>query len=302
MNTSIAAEPMTCTVQMAEAWCKNNFISYKNILQEYCQKKFLPVPNYKSENTPHGLRGTVSFGSEMMKSEVLMPSPKEADQRVAFEALKNIGVLPADAVFNERCPVELPSKKRKSESPNVPHFSPKIQFIESSNIVSMKSRLQEIAQKSKLNMPEYQVSGSHQNFMATVAFNGHVFSSNRTFSKKKLAEQDAAHTALYKLGYVSNPPNGLVINNQIMSSTDEKSTDAKAPSDNYKNKLQEFMQSKKCSLPKYETTKQNINGSSGYVATVVVEGREHRSSFKKTKKEAEKEAAFNALLAIGILT
>ena len=105
---SVQLEPMTCTVQMAEAWCKNNFISYKNILQEYCQKKFLPVPNYKSENTPHGLRGTVSFGSEMMKSEVLMPSPKEADQRVAFEALKNIGVLPADAVFNERCPVELP--------------------------------------------------------------------------------------------------------------------------------------------------------------------------------------------------
>ena len=104
----------------------------------------------------------------------------------------------------------------------MPQLSPKIQFIESSNIISMKSRLQEIAQKSKLNMPEYQVSGSGQTFMATVSFNGHVFSSNKTFSKKKLAEQDAAHTALYQLGYVSNPPNGLVVSNQIMSSADAK--------------------------------------------------------------------------------
>ena len=105
---SLLADFITCTVPMSEAWCKDKFISYKNILQEYCQKKLLPVPSYKSEKATGGYIGTVSFGSELMKSEVVMASAKEADQRVAFEALKNIQVLPVTAVFNEACSVELP--------------------------------------------------------------------------------------------------------------------------------------------------------------------------------------------------
>ena len=94
---------------MGEAWCNDQFISYKNILQEYCQKKNLPIPSYKSEKKSIGYFGLVSFGFELMKSQVAMPTAKEADQRVAFEALKNAQVIPNDAKFNEPSEVELPS-------------------------------------------------------------------------------------------------------------------------------------------------------------------------------------------------
>ena len=101
-------ELMTCTMQMDNAWCKGKNVSYKNILQEYCQKKLLPVPSYKIEKTDGGFIGAVSFGSDVTKSQVAMPSAKEANQRVAFEALKNIQVVPDTAEFNEPCPVQLP--------------------------------------------------------------------------------------------------------------------------------------------------------------------------------------------------
>lgn len=98
-----------CDVEMKEAWCKDNFISYKNILQEYCQKKYLPVPSYKAKKANIGYIGNVLFGPESLESSVTMPSIKEAEQRAAFEALKSVGVLPNDAEFNIPSNVELPS-------------------------------------------------------------------------------------------------------------------------------------------------------------------------------------------------
>ena len=102
------------------------------------------------------------------------------------------------------------AKKRKSPGLSSPDSSKKPQLVEKEEGLSMKNRLQEEAQKSKLDMPEYQVSGSRQSFMASVSFRGQVFSSTRKFQKKKMAEHNAAHVALFKLGYVSNPPVGLV--------------------------------------------------------------------------------------------
>ena len=43
-----------------------------------------------------------------MKSQVATPSVKEAEQRVAFEALKNAQVLPQDAQFNVPAVPNLP--------------------------------------------------------------------------------------------------------------------------------------------------------------------------------------------------
>ena len=62
------------------------------------------------------------------------------------------------------------------------------------------------------------------------------------------------------------------------------------------------MQSKKYKIPEYETTYETIGTESGFVSKVSVEGREYISAFKKTKKEAEKDAACVALLTLGILT
>lgn len=75
----------------------------------------------------------------------------------------------------------------------------------------MKNKLQEIAQKHKLKMPEYQVNGINGDFVASVAFQGRVFSSTGSFQKKKLAEHDAAHVALYELGHIAKPPKGFDI-------------------------------------------------------------------------------------------
>ncbi len=91
------------------------FISYKNWLQEHCQKHHLPVPSYKTERGPEfGFIGFVSFGANQMKSSVPMPTAKEAEQRVAFEALKNAQVLPNHAEFNVPLTAMNPGESFKS--------------------------------------------------------------------------------------------------------------------------------------------------------------------------------------------
>ena len=102
------------------------------------------------------------------------------------------------------------AKKRKSEVLKASDSMRKFSLIDGEESLSMKNKLQEIAQKSGLKMPEYHVSGTNQNFMATVSFQGRSFSSTRAFAKKKPAEHDAANVALYELGHVSKPPYGWV--------------------------------------------------------------------------------------------
>ncbi len=68
------------------------------------------MPKYKTEQGPeYGYVGTVMFAGTELKSAIPMPSPKEAEQRVAFEALKNCQALPASAEFNVKTEVNNPS-------------------------------------------------------------------------------------------------------------------------------------------------------------------------------------------------
>ena len=69
------------------------FSSYKNTLQEFCQKKKWPVPAYKTEKTQGGVVGLVTFSMNHVRSEVVSPSVKEAETRVAFDALQKLGYL-----------------------------------------------------------------------------------------------------------------------------------------------------------------------------------------------------------------
>ena len=89
-----------------------SFISYKNTLQEYCQKQHLAVPQYKTEKYHVGFIGTVSFGSSYYKSEIPMPTGKDAEQRVGFDALKAINVLAEDATFDIHAGKHLPHSSK----------------------------------------------------------------------------------------------------------------------------------------------------------------------------------------------
>lgn len=74
------------------------------------------------------------------------------------------------------------------------------------------------------------------------------------------------------------------------------------PNENFKNKLQEYAQRKKGALPEYTTTPQKFGDTNGFVCKVVVDGKEYISSFYLNKKDAEKNAAFAALMSLGLVS
>ena len=75
------------------------FSSYKNALQEYCQKRKAPVPQYKQTKSPTGYIGTVAFLDFNFSAEAGTDTPKDADQRAAFSALKGLGYFNKDLVY-----------------------------------------------------------------------------------------------------------------------------------------------------------------------------------------------------------
>ena len=97
-----------CT-HSSKVFCRDNFISYKNTLQEYCQKRHLPMPLYQFEKTDYGFKATVQFDQKVYSSQTCQPSVKDAEKRVAFEALKIEQVLPSNAIFGMTVQIELPS-------------------------------------------------------------------------------------------------------------------------------------------------------------------------------------------------
>ena len=68
------------------------FSSYKNSLQEYCQKSKVPVPQYRTRHDAGvGFIGSVSFSTNSVTAKKAMPTSKEAEMVAAFEALKQLG-------------------------------------------------------------------------------------------------------------------------------------------------------------------------------------------------------------------
>ena len=86
----------------------------------------------------------------------------------------------------------------------------KVQNVEQSENLSYKSKLNEIAQKNKLPIPKYEIIGRGFLFAAIVQFQERTFRSCRPFAKKKEAEQNAAHVALYELGHIADQPVGWI--------------------------------------------------------------------------------------------
>ena len=75
------------------------FSSYKNALQEYCQKRRAAVPKYNSTKSSTGYIGNVSFLDFNFTAEAATDTPKDADLRAAFAALKGLGYFNKDLVY-----------------------------------------------------------------------------------------------------------------------------------------------------------------------------------------------------------
>jgi len=290
------------------------FASYKNSLQEYCQKLKYAVPQYKSEKTPGGHFCTVTFGTNVVKGSQARGNPKDSEQQAAFESLIALEYLPREAVFQEISKIAVPGtgQKRKAgdDVPMGEGATPAKQVADGAHVY--KSRLNELSQKNKLPAPEYDTVSTPNGFFTTCTFNGKVFKSAVCSKKKKDSEQNAAHMAMYLLNQVTSPPEGYnpamgegpnntAIDNMIAEARAAGTTvsnSAPATKDSAKNRLQEYCQRMKLAeLPKYST---DVRADKSVISTVAVAMSSYTGDVCTTKKLAEQSAAFKALMDLGL--
>ena len=82
-----------------------NFISFKNSLQEYCQKKHMPVPAYNSFRNSFGYSAKVEVAGQTIQSSSIQKERKDAEQNAAYEALKILGLIVATVQFTAKPPI-----------------------------------------------------------------------------------------------------------------------------------------------------------------------------------------------------
>ena len=82
-----------------------NFISFKNSLQECCQKQQLPVPSYKSWKNSYGYSAKVEVAGNTFKSTGIQGDPKEAQQSAAYQALLSLGLIDSTVPFDVKTAV-----------------------------------------------------------------------------------------------------------------------------------------------------------------------------------------------------
>ena len=79
-----------------------NFISYKNSLQEYCQKIHKPVPQYTVMKVDVGYSATVVVDGVTYSCQMSQRERKFAEVGAAFEALKGLGFIDAGAAYSAK--------------------------------------------------------------------------------------------------------------------------------------------------------------------------------------------------------
>ncbi|CAM6047110.1 unnamed protein product [Sphagnum compactum] len=151
-----------------------------------------------------------------------------------------------------------------------------------------KNQLQELAQRSCFNLPAYaciREGPDHApRFKATVNFNGEVFESPNYWGTLRQAEHAAAEVALNTLSR-RGPSQSLAA--RILDETGV-----------CKNLLQETAQRAGVSLPVYSTTRSGPGHLPVFTCVVKVAGLTFSGEAAKTKKQAEKNAAMAAWLAL----
>ncbi|CAA0816834.1 Double-stranded RNA-binding protein 2 [Striga hermonthica] len=151
-----------------------------------------------------------------------------------------------------------------------------------------KNQLQELAQRSCFNLPTYtclREGPDHApRFKATVTFNGETFESPHYCPNLRQAEHSAAGAALASLS--SRGPSQLLAARVL----DETGV--------YKNLLQEISQRVGSHLPHYTTFRSGLGHLPVFTGTVELAGITFRGEPAKNKKQAEKNAALAAWLAL----
>ncbi|KAH8960388.1 hypothetical protein BDL97_06G129700 [Sphagnum fallax] len=151
-----------------------------------------------------------------------------------------------------------------------------------------KNQLQELAQRSCFNLPAYaciREGPDHApRFKATVNFNGEVFESPNYWGTLRQAEHAAAEVALNTLSR-RGPSQSLAA--RILDETGV-----------CKNLLQETAQRAGVSLPVYSTIRSGPGHLPVFTCVVEVAGLTFSGEAAKTKKQAEKNAAMAAWLAL----
>ncbi|CAA7022774.1 unnamed protein product [Microthlaspi erraticum] len=158
-----------------------------------------------------------------------------------------------------------------------------------SNCYVFKSRLQEYAQKYKLQTPIYDTvkeGPSHKSFFqSTVIVDGVRYRSLPGFFNRKAAEQSAAEVALRELAKSSD------LTQCVSPPVHETGL--------CKNLLQEYAQKMNYAIPVYQCQRsETIGRGLHFTCTVDVGGIKYTGAATKTKREAEISAGRTALVAI----
>jgi len=270
------------------------FSSYKNTLQEYCQKMKWPVPVYKTTKAQGGVGavGMVTFNLNHVRSEVISPSIKEAETRVAFDALQKLGYLENQEFMPNN------QLKRKGVTSGDLAESVGKKARPEPVIGTPKSMLNEYAQKNKKSLPTYDAIATAGGFLATVKFDGTDYKGVKPGLKRRDAEQNAAKVALAALTGAPIPqsmePIGELDVSQMISEQRELTQPA-----SLKNRLQEYCQRMGKPLPKYTTV--YLEADRFYQSVVDVQSIEYSGLPKAGKKNAEFAAAEVALKALELM-
>jgi len=274
------------------------FSSYKNTLQEYCQKKHLAVPDYKADHESNGLVGSVNFSLNTVRSTEVSGSVKEAHSRAAFAALVQLGYL-KDASFELNANNQNKSKK-PAETAIVakpvakPVLKPGIQ-----EHITFKTLLEEVAEKKKLPFPTYRtVSVNNKSYFSTVTFDKEEYKCLALYRRQEDAEQNAAQVALISLVAAPQPEElkRKEAGDFVAPAAKQAKANSTTPvSSSFKSQLNELAQKQSIPMPTYDTVA--VNG--GFFSTVTFNNTNFKSMATKSKrKEAEQNAAQVALNAI----
>lgn len=266
------------------------FSSYKNTLQEFCQKKKYPVPQYQSLPENNALVGTVTFQLNFVRCKDLSKSVKEADARAAYEALTHLG-------YELQTGFELPNQlKRKEGGTDNTNNTAKQAKPGQKGPITFKSQLNEYAHKKQLPFATYDTVSVNGGFFSTVHFNNEKYKAMATFKRRKDAEQNAAQVALNELIGIPLPSSNESVEADVEKIVSEGVPAAKTVA--LKNRLQEYCQRLSKPLPSYETS---MDDDKKYFSTVTVEGEQYTGSPTSAKKQAETSAAESALKALGLM-
>ncbi|XP_032220208.2 protein PRRC2A isoform X1 [Nematostella vectensis] len=300
----------------------DNFISFKNSLQEFAQKKGIPVPRYFSKKAQIGMMSTVVISDHKFHSTGLHKDKKQSEQNAAWFALKKLGIIPVETIFT---PLRVAAKRPASTLPET--VAKKLKGEDLPKAPSYKSQLNEFCQKFHLAIPQYRTQREARGYVCTMLYNKKVYHSTVPLKNKKAAEQNVAQYVLSTVNQAPPPTDvsGMEALQKVVNVTAQKEPDGTTtavattstaipigsaeelleveggPVISYKNQLQEYCDKNKKGAPIYDSKKVELQVDGKFVCDLLVDGFTFRAKGCQTKKGSEQSAARIALQRFGVL-